>query len=206
MGFGGSVQSMISSIKNNRALLRRKNIYEAGNRNEAYKYKYKELRKLKFDKTATKAQLESIRAQAKLEQKQKLIKVIVLVAFSFCLLIMAAHFGVNHYIKQQAIKEKTWLEQEAQKKQLDFEWRIEQAEQYFKSNEWLNASIAFRRANALQPLSFKHELLLCRSMYYNCKQNKVDCFNCIDLIEKLLVKQPDNAALLAMQQQLNSGF
>lgn len=206
MGFGGSVQGMITSIKNNRALLRRKKIFESGNRNEKYKYKYGEVKHLKFDKTATKAQLEQIRTQAKLEQRSKLVKVIVIVALFFVLVLFGIHLGINEYKRQQMLKEEALLEQEAQIRKLDYTLKVEQAEHYFQKNEWLNASIAFREANKLKPLRLEHQLLLAKSMFYNCKQNKVDCFTCIDLVEELLAKHPNNPALLAMQQDLNSGF
>lgn len=207
MGGGGAIQDMINSVRNNRALLRKTTIFEGPKHNYAYaKALYEKKKRLLKFKDATPEQLAIIREEIKQDQKRKTLKAITASLLLVALIFLGVSIGVMEYRKQRNLEtlKKEAITEEAHLRQ--FVLFSEKADHLYKKQDWDKAAYTYRLALNLKPNHYQTELKLARVLYFNCLYKGKDCFNAMDLTDKLLNQHPNNPVLQKMKVRFDRGF
>lgn len=184
LGGFGSIQAMITSLKNNANLLRKKNIYHKGH--EKYEGLVQSVkrgeRKFVFKK-ASASLLREIRERAQRENKRKLrlmVGVFTAIAILFTWLIVAnlstpAAANPAHPQVQAKLKEK--------KSKYDF--LIADAKQWMKKEKTHNAIFQYSKALELFPNDITASYGLASAYIMDCEMNGLNCKEADELINSM---------------------
>jgi len=196
MGGEGSIQSMITMLRNNRQLLRKKSIFKRDRTFLNTKKEYYKAAQGYIDlKKASKEELLVIRK--KIIKQRRLENVI---AWSIVLAIMIPIIGfgiyastkINHENKEKIedIKE-TYLEDNIN----EFYYLIEEGDKWIEKKNWNNAIYRYTQAVELFPDDFEANYRLALAYSYDCRYNNKYCEDGAKLTDRLQEFYPENLDL-----------
>jgi predicted Zn-dependent protease len=205
-----SVQSMISSYKSNMNMLR-KSRYNKENNHFKYRqfYRVAEEKGLLNFKTATKDELQQIRATIILQKKrQATIYIISFVVVA--LVVLALALVMNHNFNKAENRYYANLSSAQMKKEAEQHQQllkthaffIENAQKFIKLNEWDKAILVLNDARKMLPNDFATNYLLAVSLVNECNSTRLDCAIAEQHLNHLIKSNPANIDLL----NLRAGF
>lgn len=201
LGGGGSIQGMITSLRNNKNLLRKGNRF---NRDDFFLRTNKNdltanLGKIK-DKEASPEVLKAIRLKAKKSSKQhKAISVLLSVAF----MILAAWSFYSFYKAWNAPPPGISQEEILAKKQKDYYYYIEDGDKWFGQRKWHNAAFQYRKAMLLFPQDYDANYRLALAYKASCKFDFEDCDKAEKVLQKL-ERASSKSEILTLRKELDS--
>lgn len=201
IGGGGSIQGMITSLSNNKKLLKSKRLFKKERAFLNLKQEYFKASKGELDfKKATKEQLLEIRKKViKERQKEKLFSVIV----AFVVIGIFSYFALVLINENKAFVKK----QEAiqyQKKETEFLILIEQGDEWFSKGHWSNSIVLYKKAKAIFPKNYDVSYRLARSYSFQCETDYKNCYTAKELLQELYVLFPEKEIELSeIKEKLN---
>lgn len=204
-----SVQSMISSYKSNMNMLRKSRFNKENNhfKNRQF-YRAAEEKGLLNFKTATKAELQQIRATIILQKKRQASIYI----FSFILVglvVIALVLVMNHNFsraenKLQAHLSAAQIKIEAEQHQQLLKTHaffIENAQKFIRLNQWDKAIIVLNDARKMLPNDFETNYLLAFARVKNCTSASVNCETAQSHLNLLINSNPNHEDLLNLRAE-----
>lgn len=200
MAGGESSRAMTTILRNNRNLLRKKNIFKKdrtflSTRKEYYKAAKGELNL----KKASKKDLLLIRKKIiKQRRLDSLIGWTLVTVFLGLILI----FGIYAYnkssvdiIEQNETNKEIYLDQNLN----EYTFLLEDGDKWIKEKNWNNAIYRYEQAVKLFPEEFESNYRLALAYSYNCEYKNEDCEIGKKLTNKLLFYAPQDKNLLELQ-------
>ena len=202
-GGGWSSQGMITSLRNNKKLLRRKNMFKNSDsflnlRSEYFKRTEGRI----LSTSASKEVLEKIRKDFIKKQK---INIAITVS---AILITISIFGLIFYCiakNEKKIKQNNFHISN-QKKEKNYLRFIDEGDIWFKKRHWYNAIYKYKEAQVLYPKDFEINYRLIQAYSYRCKYDLKDCYEAKSLLEKLLKEFPEKNELHKFKNILDIEF
>ena len=200
MGWGGSVLSMIQTLRNNRKMLRRKTPFK---KNYAYfqnreAYLKTPNHELNF-KSATPEQIEEVRAKTiQQESKQASIRTAVLAIVGT--MVLFVFIGLLFYWQQQDILFANYEKQEKEKQEIVelkvqeklFAQFIDDGDDWLTQSKWENAVHFYNLALEIFPTNIDAKHRLAIGYVYTCRYDNLNCEEARSLIGTLIETNPAN--------------
>ena len=193
MGGFGSAQSMITAMKNNRALLgERKSLFRSKKDYITTKNKYDKISGEFFDyKTASPELLEEIRK--KFIYKRKKSAVLNVLFFLFIIFLSSILTSKLFLSEKNSIKPIT--NQIPNGILNEFNLIIKDADEWMDIGNFENAIIQYTRASKLIPNQFDIEYRICLSYSYLCRYDQLECEKGKEIVLKTIEKFPNEDKL-----------
>ena len=190
---------MITALRNNKKLLRKKSLFRPERTFLSLKKEYLKAANGEIEfKKATKEQLIAIRTKIK-KRRKKETYTIVLIFFilfsSFCFLIYSLimdSIDTNEKTQKIELKKKT-------EESLNF---IADGDNWLKNKNWQNAIFQYKKALEIFPTDYSINYRLAYAYSLRCENEYVDCQNAKNLIDKLINQFPQKIELLALKETL----
>ncbi len=185
---GGSVQGMITSLRNNKNLLRSKKLF---NKERTFLRIKKENLKVSNGKLnsekASKEELKQIRkkiVKERYKEKKIVIGITIIVAsifiyFTFNIIQQNNNDLKNQYALQFKNKEKKFLS------------FIHKGDEWFVKGKWYNSIFYYKKAKDVFPKNYEVNYRLVRSYSFQCENEFKDCHTAKKLLDKLFLSFPD---------------
>lgn len=203
LGGGWSSKGMITTLSNNRKLLRRKRIFkkEKSFLNIRSEY-YKRTSGRVITKEASKEILEEIKKDYIKHRKAELAITILAVLTTICIF---GYIFKNILDKEQKIEQNNLLIRKElnSKKYLKY---IDEGDKWFIEKQWFNAIFKYKEALVLYPKDFEINYRLLQAYSYRCQYDLKDCFGAKALLEKLLKEFPEKNELHKFKNILDIEF
>jgi len=201
MGGEGSMQSMITMLRNNKKLLRRKSIFRKERSFLNTKKEYYNAVKGEFDfKKISKKELELIRDRITKKRKKEDLRAWLI---SLTVMIPIIWFGVYIFNElTSGINEQNLSDQQIlyNQKLTDFYFFIEDGDNWIEKSHWNNAIFQYKNAVEIFPKEFEGNYRLALAYSYNCKLVGKDCINGITLVNRLFKLSPNNKDLVKLKE------
>ncbi|QWX83862.1 hypothetical protein H0I23_15640 [Cellulophaga sp. HaHaR_3_176] len=190
---GASGQGMITSLRNNRKLLKSKRSFL----NQKKEFLKAAEGKLELKK-ASKEELKLLRAEIYKERKrQDRINVTVWLSIVFALVLVTFFFAnilSNHTFK---------LEKENLKVKTDNYLKlIEDGDQWLKAKNWNNAIFQYKEALEIFPNEYDINYRLTYALSLKCETDFMNCKEAKDNLDRLLIAYPQKRELFELQKIL----
>ncbi len=203
LGGFGSIQSMITSLRNNRNLLRnRKKLFQKDFSFAEAKALYQEKKRILQFKESTPAQLATIREEIRKERRRNTFVYFIAAFFAA---VVVGFIGYKVFspaivsIKQNHLAER---KQEAMEKERKFLFYVTDGDTWFEKGRWHNAIYQYRLAVNLYPADFNARYRLAQALVQHCVHSGEDCRNARITIKQLIKEYPENKALLQTEATL----
>jgi predicted Zn-dependent protease len=203
LGGTSSAQGMITSLNNNKKLLRKKRYFKKERsflnlKNEYYKAAGGEMN----FKTASKQQLAEIRQRFIQRRRKEAYISIAIVAF---ILMLIAYFIYIQINSQNEIQEKILIKKNAAELQIDrdnYLFYISDGDDYLKKNQWHNAIFQYKKALEIFPNEYDIKYRLAYAYTYRCRNEQKDCDTGLAYINALMEAYPNNDDLIQLKSTL----
>jgi len=199
-GGGGSIQGMITSLKNNKKLLRSKKLFsKERNFLNTKKENLKATEgKLEF-KEASKEELERVRNRIiNQRKKERLIFIFVTIA-----VVGAFTFFAIQLIQQNRLAEEQQKTLQQKAKEKEFLFFLKNGDDWFEKAKWQNSIFYYKKAKSISPTNYEVNYRLVNSYSLQCEHEFKNCHTAKDLLEELFVKFPDKTKdLLVIKSRL----
>jgi tetratricopeptide (TPR) repeat protein len=191
MSFGGSVLSMITSLKNNANILPKRRTFRDRKRDYAYKLS----ESLKF-KELPENELLVIKAKIKKKiRRERIIRMIIRLSILSLFLILSGFLIVDkyqNYINRQDKKErelKIIAEKKNQKQALLIEntilFYLNKGNTFLAKEDYYNAKDMYARALEYDNEDYQLLLAYTKAYIYDCVYNDIECDKAVDLLNGL---------------------
>lgn len=206
-GGGESAQGMITSLKNNKKLLRAKKLFsKERNFLNTKKENLKATEgKLEF-KEASKEELERVRNRIINQRKKErlifiFVTIVVVGAFTFfAIQLIQQNRLAEEQQKALQLQQKT-LQQKAKEK--EFLFFLKNGDDWFEKAKWQNSIFYYKKAKSISPTNYEVNYRLVNSYSLQCEYEFKNCHTAKDLLEELFVKFPDKTKdLLVIKSRL----
>lgn len=195
----GSIQGMITSLRNNKKLLRRPNLFRQGNSFLNLKKEYLKAAGGKVNvRKLSKEELAVIRKKVvKERRKENRTNVGIFIA---SVLIMG--YIVFYTINEINEYENGFKKIELKKSTDEYLSLIADGDQWLKKRSWRNAIFEYKKALEIFPSEFDINFRLASAYAYRCESEFENCNEAKELLNKLLRKDPRNLELLKLKKVL----
>jgi len=202
MGGEGSIQSMITSLRNNRILLRKKSMFKRdrtflSTRKEYYKAakgKQIELKK------ASKEELHLIRNKIIKQRKiERITTLSVVIGFIITVIIISFYISHKQNIKKNKeveIEKENYLHENIN----EYSYLIEEGDNWIDKKNWNNAIYRYKQAVDLFPNEFEASYRLALAYSYSCIFENENCAIGITLTDRLIKYYPDDPKLQELKK------
>jgi len=202
MGGEGSIQSMITSLRNNRNLLRKKSMFKRGRtflstRKEYYKTakgKNIELKK------ASKEELQLIRNKIIKQRKvERIITLSIVIALFVAVIMVVFYFSHKQNIekiKEVEIEKENYLHENIN----EYSYLIEEGDNWIDKKNWNNAIYRYKQAVELFPNEFEASYRLALTYSYSCIFENENCEIGETLTARLIKYYPDDPKLQELKK------
>lgn len=188
MGGEGSMQGMITSLSNNRKLLRSKRLFKKERTFLSVKKEYLKAAKGNISfQTASKEEILTVRKkvlnQRRKERNTLIVISTIIVSFFlyFTLILISQNDTVLPTYKYKEIKQ--------QKKK--FLLHIKDADRLFKNKDWDNSIFYYNKAKTMYPTNYDINYRLVRAYGYSCIYQSKNCYDAKNLLNELFVQFPN---------------
>jgi len=190
---GGSIQGMITSLRNNKELLRSKRFFSKERTFLSIKKEYLKAAggKIAF-KNASQNDILKIREKI-VKARKKESAILFLVSLIIILFIFYCGFRIIEY--DYIVEEKQRLAT-FKEKETEFLLLIEQGDEWFIKARWHNSIFNYRKAKNLFPNNYEINYRLVYAYSLQCENDFKNCHLAKALLDQLLIKFPEE------QQQL----
>ena len=201
MAGGGSVRAMTTILRNNRNLLRKKNMFKKERTFLSTKKEYYKAAQGEFDiKKASQKELFLIRQkvikQRKLDNLRGWALAIILVGPILIYGIYAFNNGTIENTQQIEIAKETYLEQNLN----EYTFLLEDGDKWIEKKNWNNAIYRYEQAVKLFPEEFEANYRLALAYSYNCTFKNKHCELGKNLTHNLLKYDPEDENLLELKE------
>jgi tetratricopeptide (TPR) repeat protein len=193
MGGFGSAQSMITAMKNNRALLGNKKLLFRSKKDYiSTKNKYDEISGEFFNyKTASPELLEEIRKKFIYKRKKRALINAILFLF-----IVFISFFLTYKLYLSEVNSIKPITTEIPKSIINqFNLIIKDADEWMEIGNFENAIIQYTRASKLIPNQYDVEYRICLSYSYLCRYDQLECEKGREIVMKTIEKFPNENKL-----------
>ncbi|MDY7395054.1 hypothetical protein UMM65_07360 [Aureibaculum sp. 2210JD6-5] len=196
MGGEGSMQSMITILRNNRNLLRKKSIFKRERTFISTRKEYYKAAKGKIDiKNASKQDLKILRERIIKQRKRENIRAWV-VTFSILLpIIVFILYSSNETRKDKTKSIENQKEMYLNEHFNEYSYFLEEGDKWIEKRHWNNAIYRYQQAVKLFPNEFEANYRLALAYSYNCKFEKKDCETGKKLTHRLLKNYSEDKGL-----------
>lgn len=200
---GGSILSMVVSLRNNNKMLRRKNIFEKGRRMDdpemtTYKSRHRPIE----EKHLSESELNIIREKVREQNKKRLrksIKVSVLV-FSFVFLLV--YIGSIKISETIVSRNQVTAEMLLEQKKAEASSRIQQGDFLVTQTMYGEAIFHYKKAVELFPESFKANARLANAYMKSCLEDYTYCDEGKRHLDRIIDLFPEDIKLLEIRATL----
>jgi hypothetical protein len=188
MGWGGSVQAMITSLRNNKNLLpKRKSLYEKDKRKNI---NYSISEGLNCDIVATEEQLLEIRTRIQKRNKRKKILNSLIITISVMVVLYLSYLNSQKEVLIQSPEIETIINE--QEVYLNY---IKYGDTWVEDKKWKAAIYSYQKAVDLAPDDYYAQYRLALAFSYHCAYEKFNCEEGIQLLNELITKFGSNQDL-----------
>ncbi len=200
MSFGGSVQAMIVSLKNN-ARNRASLFKKSKNENDTI---HIEQNSLQYKSTST-SDLEKIkndiRNKAKKESKrQKLLAVLIITPILIVISLMVS-YKIDQYPESKRLEDSKYKKMISTEKKLIY--ILKEGGSFVNRGDYKNAKIVFLKGYRLKPTDFRVNFATANAYVLDCIENENDCDTAAVLVAKLKKKYDDNSQIIHLETLIN---
>uniref|UniRef100_UPI00404A40D3 hypothetical protein n=1 Tax=Gelidibacter sp. TaxID=2018083 RepID=UPI00404A40D3 len=199
LGGTSSAQGMITSLNNNKKLLRKKRYFKKERsflnlKNEYYKAAGGEMN----FKTASKQQLAEIRLRfIQRRRKEAYISISIMV---FVLTLIAYFIFTQIKTDKQVVSKVNAAQQQINKD--NYLFYIADGDEYLKKNEWHNAIFQYKKALEIFPNEYHIKYRLAYAYTYRCRNEQKDCETGLAYIKDLMKTYPNTDDLIQLKSTL----
>lgn len=185
---GGSIQGMITSLSNNRKLLRSKKLFKKERSFLNLKKEY--LKASEGEKNQKKSSKEELHRVRKKIIKERRRENVLLITVGIILLSAFTYF-IIHIIEQENIAIKKQQTLEFKKKEKEFLSLIDDGDEWFEKGKWHNSIYYYKKAKDIFPKNYDVNYRLVRSYSFECENEFENCEKAKKLLDKLFQMYPD---------------
>ncbi len=196
MGGGGSIQGMITSLRNNKNQLRGKRMFRKDKSFLGLKKEYLKAAEGKIDlKHATKEQLLSIRTSVlKARRKESYITNSILT-----ILFITVSIFIYFQIKQVDNSVSATKQNDLKQKTEAYLALIADGDMWLTKGDWYNAIFQYKKAKEIFPKEYDINYRLVATYSYRCEREFLDCNKAKNLLNELLALYPKKMDLLKLK-------
>lgn len=199
LGGTSSAQGMITSLNNNKKLLRRKRYFKKERsflnlKNEYYKAAGGEMN----FKTASKQQLAEIRQRFIQRRRKEAYISIAIVAFILMLIAYLIYTQIN--TSKEVITKVNAAQQQINKD--NYLFYINDGDEYLKKNQWHNAIFQYKKALEIFPNEYHIKYRLANAYTYRCRNEQKDCDTGLAYLNELMKTYPNTEDLIQLKSTL----
>lgn len=187
MSYGGSVAAMISTLKNNRALLTKRDRYFRAKTN--YLKTSNDL-KITYRK-ATKEELRQVKEKLRVQKKSDKLKTVIFIIVFIPLISFSIYYSLNFFENKMNEKQVIIKKKDINK----YLFYINDGDKMFEDKKWNNAIYQYSNALEIFPNEFDVQYRLAQAYTYKCQHTNEDCFKSDSLINRLTKYFPENKQL-----------
>ncbi|GAA3521328.1 hypothetical protein GCM10022393_39590 [Aquimarina addita] len=188
LGGGGSIQAMITSLSNNKKLLRSKRLFKKERTFLNIKKEYLNATEGKLNlKKASKEELQRIRKKI-IKERRKENKIVIVIAIIITSIMI--YFTVN-IIQQNNYEIKNQKTLVFKKKEKEFLILVNKGDEWFEKGKWYNSIFYYEKAKKIFQKNYEINYRLVRSYSYQCESEFKNCREAKKLVDKLLLMFPD---------------
>jgi len=198
MSGAGSMQSMNTSLKTNRKLLRK----------SYFSTKHKTFLNRKREYYAAAGGVENIRTATKeelLEIRQKIITkrkkenfVTIIIALIFISLVV--YFSISFFKDNTDYKTPNQKQLKIDQKQYSF--FISSGDSYLSKSQWHNAVFQYTRAQEIYPNDYHASYRIAYAFVYSCRNTNKNCEAAEYKLKEIMEKYPNKPELIELEQVL----
>ncbi len=199
MGGEGSIQHMITTMRNNRNMLRKKNYFKRERTFLSTKREYYKASKGKIDsKNISKEELLQIRKIIIRKRKVENIRVWLILFAIITPILIFVIYTFNQFKKDEVQRIENVKEQYLIEHLNKYRYLIDEGDKWIKERNWNNAIYFFKQAVEIFPSEFEGNYRLALVYSYNCKFENKDCNKGKKLTIRLLKYSPENTDLIKL--------
>lgn len=211
MSGAGHMHSMNTILRNNKNLLRKRNIFRRDASFMGARKAYLKAMQGEVDiKKLSKQELRRIREKVIKGQKKEAIRFWVISIFISIPFLFLGYHLYDNFIQYQNERlnqnyvidkdlEKILLERDFQKKLKNYAFFIREGDKWIEKQNWNNAVFQYKNAVREFPEKYEANYRLALGYSYNCKFKNKDCEKGLRLVERLLKVNPNNSDLLILK-------
>ncbi|NER14739.1 hypothetical protein GWK08_14880 [Leptobacterium flavescens] len=201
---GGSAQGMVTSIRDNKKLLRRKSMFK---KERSFLNTNKDSIKVDRgqvnEKKASSKLLKRIREKVLRERKiEKYNTLLILLLFSplFIFLIYTSFGSNDKDLAYAEYQEKIKFDKNYDK----YLFFISDGDKWYEERHWNNAVFQYKKALQLFPNEFNASYRLLQAYNSKCQNKSKDCHKGLEIAERLSKEFPENTELLKLEYSLRN--
>ena len=188
IGGGESIQGMITSLGNNKKLLRSKRLFKKERTFLNIKKEYLDATEGKVNlKKASKQELKQIRKKIIKERRKENI---ILTATAMVMVSIIIYFTI-HTIQQNNINTKNQQTIAFKKKEKEFLRLINEGDEWFEKGKWYNSIFYYEKAKEIFQKNYEINYRLVRSYSFQCESEFKNCSEAKKLVDNLFHMFPD---------------
>lgn len=208
VGGGGSIQAMQNSLRNNKALLRRKKLFE---KTDSFLGRDKDELKSSYGKfsgkQATPSQIKNIRRKV-LEDNKKQERIKIQLWSFVCVVVVLLLVHQYYFTDKQDQVNYVALTHNAEKLETDYLFYVTDGDKWFKKKNWYNAIYQYKKSLEIYPDNYDAKLKLLKAYTYSCKYKSQNCDTGKLLLEDmlLLLQNDDEKRLIKTERLFNQVY
>lgn len=201
---GGSIAGMITSLRNNSNMLRKKSIFKKESTFLRTKKEYYRAVKGKIDlKELTPIELQRIRQTIKYNRKESVKHTLIAILFVIPIVLYVG----NALLKTSSFYPyATYANRKGgnpEKKRSDYLFFITEGDRYIEKKEWHNAIFQYTEALKLYPKEFSANYRLALAYSYSCSHEAINCEAAKYTTDKLVDKFPKDPKVHKLKKILD---
>ncbi|MFD2561264.1 hypothetical protein [Aquimarina rubra] len=185
---GGSVQGMITSLSNNKKLLRSKRLFQK--ERTFLNTKKESLKATEGKLNFKKASQEELLQIGKKIRKQNRKENTILIGIAILIISVFTYFTIN-VIRQNSIDKESIQVLKFQEKEKQFLVLINKGDEWFEKGKWYNSIFYYEKAKEIFPKNYDINYRLVRSYSFECESEFQNCHEAKKLLDKLFLMFPD---------------
>ncbi len=176
---GRSVAGIITSLGNNKKLLKPKKLLEKQN-----------LKDTEGKSSLKEASDEELLQIGKKIRKQNRKESKILIGIAILITSVFTYFTIN-VIRQNSVDKESIQVLKFQEKERQFLLQIDKGDQWFEKGKWSNSIFYYKKAKEIFPKNYDINYRLVRSYSFECENEFQNCREAKKLLDKLFLMFPD---------------
>lgn len=203
MAGGGSIQSMLTTLRENKKLLpKRKNIFKNKAEIQRLKDYYKKHpQDLLKDKTTTKEERAKIRQRVLKGRKRDTRIQLITVGIISLLIVAGSLYLIDKMEARKAEQEKAQQDLIFKEKEIKYNENMAEGRNQMEKEQWFFAAGYFRKALSFIPQDPKAEYNLAKAYSLLCYNKKAACAEACEMIDNLIKKYPESKEYKALKSK-----
>ncbi|GGG44734.1 hypothetical protein [Bizionia arctica] len=188
MGGGGSIQGMITSLNNNKKLLRSKRFFKKERTFMSLKKEYFKAAQGELNfKEASKEDLLRIRVKIVKKRKKENLAIVI----SALIVISIFSYFAFILVEKHNLSSKNLQLREFRKKEIKFLALIDDGDEWFKKGKWQHSIYFYEEAKVIFPKNYDINYRLIRTYSFQCENQYKNCHTAKELLDQLFLIFPN---------------